>query len=131
MNLDQFASKIKVIYGLLEDSTFQAECVDRDTAKVLTGGPRDVLLIEDAHTCSIMEQIVDAIGDLEAQFDSHDPDEKVWKGITLYNEHKLWVHSYVGPDSGRFRVTNIEVKTGLNWQKPYKALVNITVVPIN
>ena len=121
LNLKQLVSKVKDIYRPLEGRKFQGYIDETNTPAVCTGGPRDIIVVEDDDVCEIMETIKSEIEELSE-------DEIVWKGITEWDsEWKLWVESYDGPDTQTFIVEGIKVVTGLNWQKDYKAMVNITV----
>ena len=121
MDLKQLVSKVEDIYRPLEGRKFKGCIEEKDTKAVCTGGPRDIIVVKDDDVCEIMETIKSEIEELSE-------DEIVWKGITEWDsEWKLWVESYDGPDTQTFIVEGIKVVTGLNWQKDYKAMVNITV----
>ena len=132
MELEQFKTKIEVIYQQLRGLEFQGSIYDRDSKAVCTGGPRDVVNVNSQNVLDIMTIIKEQIEVLSANYEPNDGKEKVWKGITLYPP-RLWVTGlaknipYGVPTN--FTVNNIEVVTGLNWQIPnYKAMVNITLV---
>ena len=124
LTLEQLVSKVEDIYRPLEGRKFQGYIEEKDTIAVCTGGRRDIIVVEDDDVCEIMETIKSEIEELSEDAE----DEIVWKGITGWgSEWKLWVKSYDGPDTQTFIVEGIKVVTDLNWQKDYKAMVNITV----
>ena len=126
MSLEDLESEIKAIYKQLEGKEFKGLIHERKTSAVCTGGPRDVINVYDAEVEGIMDSITSKIEQLSKKFEPESNDEMVWKSITMNPEPRLWVTSYHGDDDTElFTVKSIEVKTGLNWQKSYKAMVNI------
>ena len=116
LTLEELVSAVEAIYEPLTGKTFEGHIEEKDTSAVCTGGHRDVVVVEDEDMIEIMEEIVAQLG------------EEVWGGITLNPIPKLWVTSYEGADDTTiFTVKEIEVLTDLNWQKPYDAMVNITL----
>ena len=127
LTLEELALEIKAIYKRLRGQTFRGSIHERDTPAVCTGGTRDVVNVDDEEAIELMETIVDEVERVSMKFEPYNPEEKVWKGITLNPEPRLWVESLEG-SGPQFRVANIEVLTDLNWQKSYRAMVNITLV---
>ena len=128
LTLEEFKTHIETIYGPLLGQTF-AGCVhQRNSQAVCTGGPRDVINVAAGDAiCGVMSTIVHNI---KERFEPPGSGEIVWKGILAnYDPYQLWVTPYAGDDCNTmFTVANIEVVTGLNWQKQsYEAMVNITV----
>ena len=126
LTLKEFALEIEAIYQPLLGKTFEGSIDEKNTTAVCTGGPRDVVNVDNDDVCELMKTIVENITKVSSKFEPDNTNEKVWKGITM-NPPRLWVESYKGDEETKFKVTNIEVLTDLNWQKPYKAMVNITL----
>ena len=127
MSLTQLKSEIKAIYKQLKGKEFEGSIHERDTQAVCTGG-RDVVNVYDDEVCNIMGTIESEIEELSEEFEPDCDEEIIWKGITLKPEPRLWVTPYDGDDdTAFFKVASIEVVTGLNWKKSYKAMVNITL----
>ena len=121
MTMEELVLEIKAIYKPLFGKTFQGSIHEKDTDAVSTGGPRDIVNVDDTDVCQIMGTIVQMI---KSKFE-----ESVWKGITMSPTPRLWVTSYEGDEEETtFTVDKIEVVTGLNWQMSYQAMVNITLV---
>ena len=137
----------KPLIGLPFRATYEER---RNTIALATGGPRDILLVQDGPTITTLFDIVHEVNVLQRKYNRQEgtPEEteRVWKGITSRNGVKLWVRPYDedgseesdgsedgfeeedrADDGSQFRVTNIEVLTGLHWVKDYIALVNIKV----
>ena len=130
MGIDEFDTAVQAIYKPLKGQIFQGYVQEKNTPAVSTGGPRDIVVVQDDEVCAIMQNIVRQVGLLEKDFEPDNAGEKLWKGITIVHGTKLWVVSFDGPDENEiqeFEVTNICVVTGLNWQQSYRAIVNITV----
>ena len=129
LDLEDLVSEVKAIYKPLRGKTFKG-CIDeRETTAVYTGGPRDIVIVEDDAVSKIMQQIVTQIEKISLKFQPETREEKVWKGITVDRRgSRLWVESYDGDDDTiSFTVKKIEVVTELKWKKSYKAMVNITL----
>lgn len=134
MDRDEFVSQLKRIYKPLKGQEFEAECEERGNATAtITGGPRDILVVQDRDTIDILNTIIDKVDKLQQEYNrlkgSPVGTERVWKGITDYEEVKLWVPPYDGPEDGLFRVVGIKVLTDshVNMKKEYVAIVNILV----
>ena len=128
MSPKQLKSEIKAIYKQLKGKEFEGSIHERNTQAVSTGGRRDVVNVYDDGVRGIMERIESEIEELSEEFEPDCDEEIIWKGITLKPEPRLWVTSYDGDDdTAFFKVASIEVVTGLNWQRSYKAMVNITL----
>ena len=122
LTLEQLKFEVEAIYKPLVGKTFKGFIQERNTTAVYTGGPRDIVTVCDVDVCELMAGIVEKIEKVSRRFE---PGKKVWKGIV---NDTLWVKSYGGDgDDTTFTVDAIEVLTDLNWQIPYKALVNITL----
>lgn len=137
MEFDEFISQVEEVYKPLEGLKFEAICEEkRNTSAVATGGPRDILTVQDGSTISTLRDIIHKMDKLQREYNRlkhrSENTEIVWKGITnnyLYGV-QLWVPPYDGDEeegSFEFQVTNIEVLTDLQWVKDYIALVNIEV----
>ena len=125
LTLEELKSAVEAIYKPLTGKTFEGRIVETGTSAVSTGGPRDIVIVNDGDVRKIMQEIVTEIEKVSLRFEPDTRGEKVWKGITL---NRLWVKSYEGDDDTTiFTVREIEVVTGLNWQNSYKVLVNITL----
>ena len=125
LTLKELVSEVEAIYKPLTGKTFEGYIYERNTPAVSTGGPRDVVVVNDYDVREIMQEIVAQIEKVSSRFEPEIRGEKVWKGITI---PKLWVESYEGADdTTTFTVKEIEVLTGLDWKKTYKAMVNITL----
>ncbi|CAI7993414.1 hypothetical protein GBAR_LOCUS1250 [Geodia barretti] len=132
LSLEELVLEIKAIYEPLLGMTFEGSIHEENTPAVCTGGPRDVVNVRDQGVIGLMETIVDEVERVSKKVEPYNNEEKVWKGITpKKGPTKLWVKSlketYKG-DRTTFTVANIEVLTGLNWQKSYRAMVHITLV---
>ena len=131
LTLEELVSEIEAIYEPLLGKAFVGSIHERNTTAVCTGGPRDVVNVDDEDVCESMKTIVHEVEKVSKKFQPENAGEKVWKGITIDpygNPPRLWVKSYEGGSTTtNFRVANIEVKTGLNWQRSYLAMVNITL----
>ena len=134
MDRDEFVSQLKRIYKPLKGREFEAECEERgNTTATITGGPRDILVVQDQDTIDILDTIIGKVDKLQQEYNrlkgSPMGTERVWKGITDYEEVKLWVPPYDGPEDGLFRVVGIKVLTDshVNMKKEYIAIVNILV----
>lgn len=146
MELDELVSSLEKTYKPLIGLPFRATFEERrNTTALATGGPRDILLVQDGSTIATLFDIIHEVNVLQRKYNRQEgtPEEteRVWKGITSYNGIKLWVlpcdeedgsedgveEEDRADDGSQFRVTNIEVLTGLHWVKEYIALVNIKV----
>ena len=128
LTLKELKTEVEAIYKPLTGKTFEGGIVETDTPAVSTGGPRDIVEVNDDDVCEIMQKIVTQVEKVSSRFEPNTRREKVWKGITLNPIPRLWVTPYEGDDDTTiFTVKEIEVVTGLNWQNSYKALVNITL----
>lgn len=134
MDRDEFISRLKSIYKPLKGQEFEAECEESgNTSAMITGGPRDILVVQDQDTIAILGNIIDEVEKLQRKYNqlrgSPKDTERVWKGITDYGDFKLWVPPFKGSEDGLFRVVGIRVLTDsdVNMQKEYIAIVNIMV----
>ena len=140
MDLKQFKERVENCYKPLLGEKFEVTCTDKDSAKVATGGPRDILAIDadDQATARMVHDINMKVSKLEKKYNQKtgcsEATECVWKGIT-YNEYHdnwcLWVKENYSLDCDSIhhvRVTGVEILTDINWViKKYVALANITV----
>ena len=138
LTLEQLVCEVETLYKPLLGMTFQGSIHEENTPAVCTAGPRDVVNVHDQGVIAPMATIVAGVEEVSKMFEPYNSNEKVWKGITFYNGPQLWVTSLAGSgpnfmvtyngDKTTFTVANIEVLTGLNWQKSYRAMVNITLI---
>lgn len=135
MELPEFVSSLEKIYKPLMDLSFEATYEGRNTTAVATGGPRDILVVQDESTIDILYGIVREVDNLQRKYNkmngSDEDTERVWKGITTSWGVKLWVPACDDPGCGKFQVADIEVLTDLLWAKQnYIALVNVRVTGV-
>ena len=131
LTLAELESELETIYKPLIGKSFEGCIHERNTKAVCTGGPRDVVVVEDDDVGALMEEIVDKVEEVASKLEPDNGEEKVWKGIVQHYHlgPTLWVKPYEGDDDDTsFTIADIEVLTGLNWvKKNYKAMVNITL----
>ena len=137
MDLKKFKECVESCYQSLLGQIFDVKCKQKGSSAVTTGGPRDVLVIDD-QTTAIIRRIKIQVSVLESEYNRKigcsEDRECVWKGITHNDYHDswyLWVegNSSLDCDSTyRVQVTGVKVLTDLNWvRENYVALANITV----
>ena len=137
MDLKKFKERVESYYKSLLGEIFEVECTRKDSSAVATGGPRDVLVIND-QTTAIVSGIKIQVSALEKEYNRKigcsEDIERVWKGITYnddYDSWSLWVGGNSSLDCDRIyrvQVTGVKVLTHLNWvRENYVALANITV----
>lgn len=102
------------MYKSIENVWFEGKIV---AEKELLGKTRIVIEVFSGEVAEVLKEI-----------HSIDRADRIWKGITLgYGGNvRLWAERVIGCGS-RFKITGIEPVTGLNWQKDYEALFNVTV----
>jgi len=113
------------IYKCLKGKCFQATYKGKFT--VATDKQRDVLEIEDSGMEKCLAKILEELRQSDELKYS-----KVWKAITGpkdgYDNYWLWVNlDEEDFTNHNFRVTEVETFSQLNWIKPYKAGVSISV----
>ena len=101
-------------YRSIENVWFEGQNIG---SRFMQTKPRYIIEVCSSEVASVLKEI-----------NGLDVADKVWKGITVGTHFgtdvQLWAESVSGT-SGRYRITSIELVTGLNWQKHYEALFNV------